>query len=68
MGLFWDLLQQSAIDEQQLRSETLEKRVEILEEELVKTQKMLYKTLQILEEYTNKDIDGDGKIGYSSRR
>ncbi|MFZ7104203.1 MAG: hypothetical protein ACOWWO_16315 [Peptococcaceae bacterium] len=68
MGLFWDLIQQSAIDEQQERSQTLEKRVAFLEEELARTQRLLQKTLQVLEEYTSNDIDGDGKIGAEYKR
>jgi hypothetical protein len=30
---------------------------------LRKTKNLLLKTLQVLEEYTSRDIDGDGKIG-----
>jgi Tfp pilus assembly protein PilN len=63
MGFFWNLLQQSQISEQHQRAKSLEERVSALEEELEKTQKLLVKTLQALEEYTNYDIDGDGKIG-----
>jgi len=63
MGFFWDLIQQSAIDEQEERTNSLEERVEYLEKELRKTQELLYKTLQALEEYTSQDIDGDGNIG-----
>lgn len=63
MGLFWDLMQQGAINEQQDRSSDLESRVIFLEEELKRTQELLYKTLLALEKYTQKDIDGDGNIG-----
>jgi hypothetical protein len=63
MGLFWDLMQQGAINEQQERSNDLESRVIFLEEELKKTQELLYKTLITLEKYTQQDVDGDGKIG-----
>ncbi len=63
MGLFWDLIQQGQIMSQSSRTLTLEQRVSILEEELRSTQLLLHKTLQTLEEYTGKDVDGDGRVG-----
>ncbi len=63
MGLFWNLLQQSQISEQNSRASTLEARVAFLEQELRKTQELLIKTLKVLEEQSGKDINGDGKIG-----
>lgn len=63
MGLFWDLIQQSQISEQKQHAASLEERVQHLENELYKTQKLLVKTLKTLEEHTGKDIDGDGKAG-----
>lgn len=63
MGLFWDLVQQSQISDQQTRADSLEERVAYLEDELHKTKVLLIKTLKALEEHTGKDIDGDGKTG-----
>ncbi len=63
MGLFWNLIQQSQINNQHHKSQSIEQRVATLEEELRNTQELLFKTLKVLEEYTNKDINGDGKIG-----
>ncbi len=63
MGLFWNLIQQAQIDKQDEKSKGLEERVEYLEKELRRTQDLLYKTLMVLEEYSQEDIDGDGKIG-----
>ncbi len=63
MGMFWDLIQQSEIEDQKAKADTLEARVAILEEELSKTKALLLKTLRILEERSGKDIDGDGKLG-----
>ncbi|NVJ64379.1 MAG: hypothetical protein HWD84_09150 [Flavobacteriaceae bacterium] len=63
MGLFWDLVQQSQISDQQSRADSLEERVAYLEDELHKTKVLLIKTLKALEEHTGKDIDGDGKTG-----
>ncbi|OEK04213.1 hypothetical protein [Roseivirga misakiensis] len=63
MGLFWDLIQQSQIEEQRDRASTLEDRVAYLENELRDTQVLLVKTLKALEEHLGKDIDGDGVAG-----
>lgn len=63
MGLFWDLVQQSQIEDQKKDAESLEERVINLENELERTKNLLIKTLRALEESTNTDIDGDGKVG-----
>lgn len=63
MGIFFDLMQQDELEKQQAQADTLEDRVEILEQELQKTRALLIKTLQVLENYVGKDIDGDGKTG-----
>ncbi len=63
MGLFWDLVQQSQIEDQKKDAASLEERVSRLESELHKTQQLLIKTLHALEESTNRDIDGDGRVG-----
>ena len=63
MGIFWDLLQQSEIQEQGEKAKKLEDRVLQLENELADTKKVLRKTLVALENYLKTDIDGDGKLG-----
>lgn len=63
MGIFWDLIQQSQIQDQKSKADTLEIRVRNLERELYQTREILMKTLKILEEHTGKDLNGDGKIG-----
>ena len=63
MGIFWDLLQQDELEEQQKKSESLEDRVAILEDELNTTKSLLRKTLVALENHLSTDIDGDGKTG-----
>jgi hypothetical protein len=63
MGIFWDLMQESRMEDQQAKAESLEDRVEQLETELVEVKDLLRKTLLALEEHLNKDIDGDGKMG-----
>tara|TARA_R110002074_G_scaffold370629_1_gene545519 strand:+ start:233 stop:424 length:192 start_codon:yes stop_codon:yes gene_type:complete len=63
MGLFWDLIQQSELDEQKGKADSLEERVKTLENELTKTKELLLKTLKVLEERSGEDINDDGKIG-----
>lgn len=63
MGLFWDLIQQSEIEEQKGKADSLEERVKELEKELASTKALLLKTLHILEERSGKDINNDGIIG-----
>ena len=63
MGIFWDLLQQDELEKQKIQANSLEDRVEHLEEELENTKALLKKTLVALENHLVKDIDGDGKMG-----
>ena len=63
MGLFWDLVQQSQIQDQKDRSSNLEQRIADLEYELDITKRLLIKTLKTLETVVGRDIDGDGKLG-----
>jgi hypothetical protein len=63
MGLFWDLIQQSAIEKQGEKATNLEQRITALENELSNTKKLLRKTLITLEKHLGKDLDGDGKLG-----
>lgn len=63
MGIFWDLLQQNELEKQQKQANSLEERVELLEEELKTTKSLLRKTLEALEGHIGKDIDGDGVTG-----
>lgn len=63
MGLFWDLIQQSQISNQQSRSTTHEARIARLEKELEDTQNLLLKLLDRLETHFGKDFDGDGRVG-----
>lgn len=63
MGLFWDLIQQSKINEQGEKAANLAQRVAQLENELSETKQLLRKTLLTLEKHVGQDIDGDGKLG-----
>lgn len=63
MGLFWDLIQQSQLEDQKNKAATLEQRVADLEHQLDKMQDLLLRTLRLLEERSGQDIDNDGQIG-----
>ena len=63
MGLFWDLIQQSQISDQNTRASNLEGRVAQLERELAQTRKSVRDLLALLEEHFGQDIDKDGRIG-----
>ena len=63
MGLFWDLIQQGQISDQTRRSDSLQERVENLEEVVADQQRLLLELLQRLESSIGEDIDGDGRIG-----
>ena len=63
MGIFWDLIQESKIQDQQKQADSQEERIQHLEEELAATRALLQKTLIALEEHLGEDIDGDGITG-----
>jgi hypothetical protein len=63
MGFFWDLMQESKLEEQQKQADSIEDRVAYLEKELKKTNEILQKTLIALEKHLDVDIDGDGVTG-----
>ena len=63
MGIFWDLIQQDELQKQEDKANSLEERVEQLEQELANTRTLLKKTLVALETHLTQDIDGDGKMG-----
>lgn len=63
MGVFWDLLQEDELEKQQEQTNSIEERVQLLEEELALTKALLKKTLIALETHLVQDIDGDGKTG-----
>lgn len=67
MGLFWDLIQQSQISDQQQVASSLEQRVQTLEAELQATRTLQRRLIETLEEHFGQDIDGDGMIGESNQ-
>jgi chaperonin cofactor prefoldin len=63
MGVFWDLLQQSQISEHRDRAESLEARVERLEQENDRLATLLREVIGRLEKHVGVDLDKDGRIG-----
>jgi chaperonin cofactor prefoldin len=63
MGVFWDLLQQSQISEHRDRAESLEARVERLEQENDRLATLLREVIGRLEKHVGTDLDQDGRIG-----
>ena len=63
MGLFWDLIQQNQISEQQQRASSLEDRAALLEREVGDMRRLLQAMLERLEKAVGEDIDRDGRIG-----
>jgi hypothetical protein len=63
MGLIWDLIQQSQIDDSKQRAQSLEQRVASLENQLRRTNDTLVNLLRALERRFGEDLDGDNRIG-----
>lgn len=62
MGLIWDLIQHGQISQAQTRTDSLEQRVEVLENQLRRTNDTLIQLLKALEHRFGEDLDGDGRI------
>jgi chaperonin cofactor prefoldin len=63
MGLIWDLIQHGQISQAQGKADSLERRVELLERQLQRTNETLVGLLRALETRFGDDLDGDGRIG-----
>jgi uncharacterized coiled-coil protein SlyX len=63
MGLFWDLMQQDAINTQKRLTTTLEDRVAGLEVQLQETRDLLRAVIERLEKHVRVDLNQDGRIG-----
>lgn len=63
MGIFYDLYQSFRIDETETRADTLARRVARLESELAHTRRTLRDVIRLPEEQSQRDLNGDGKIG-----
>ena len=63
MGILWEIVQTGLIYGQKKKSNTVDDRVQSLEDRLTATQNTLRLLVKKLEEMQGADIDGDGRIG-----
>ena len=63
MGLIWDLIQHGQITRTQEHAQSIELRLQRVEDELERTNDALMKLLQALERRFGEDLDRDGRVG-----
>jgi len=63
MGILWEVVQTGLMYGQKRKSDTVEERVQALEEKLQLTQNTMRQLVKKLEEIHGLDIDGDGRVG-----
>ncbi len=63
MGVLWEIVQTGLMYGQHRKSNSIEDRVQALEDQLQLTQNTLRNLVRKLEEIHKSDIDGDGRIG-----
>jgi uncharacterized Rmd1/YagE family protein len=63
MGVLWEIVQTGLMYGQKRKSDTIEDRVQSLEDRLSLTQNTLRTLVKKLEEIHGSDIDGDGRVG-----
>jgi len=63
MGILWEVLQTGMMYGQKRKSDSVEDRVQYLEDQLEATRNTLRDLVKKIEEIHGLDIDGDGKIG-----
>ena len=63
MGVLWEIVQTGLMYGQHRKSNTIEDRVQSLEDQLQLTQNTLRTLVQKIEEIHGLDIDGDGRVG-----
>ena len=63
MGVLWEVLQTGLMYGQKRKSDTIEDRVQALEDRLQLTQNTLRNLVRKIEEIHGLDVDGDGRIG-----
>jgi hypothetical protein len=63
MGILWEIVQTGLMYGQKRKSDTIEDRVQDLEDRLEQTQNTMRELVRKLEENLGSDLDGDGRIG-----
>jgi uncharacterized Rmd1/YagE family protein len=63
MGILWEVVQTGMMYGQKRKSDSVEDRVQYLEDRLESTQDTLRELVKKLEEIHGLDIDGDGRVG-----
>lgn len=63
MGILWEIVQTGLMYGQKRKSDSVEDRVQYLEDQVAATQNTLRNLVKKLEEINKSDINGDGKIG-----
>ena len=63
MGVLWEVVQTGLMYGQKRKADTVEDRVQILEDKLQLTQNTLRNLVKKIEEIHGLDIDGNGRIG-----
>jgi uncharacterized Rmd1/YagE family protein len=63
MGILWEIVQTGLMYGQHRKSNSIEDRVQFLEDQLQLTQNTLRALVKKLEEIHGSDIDGDGRVG-----
>jgi len=63
MGMLWEIVQTGLMYGQHRKSDSVEDRVQSLEERLTATQNTLRALVKKLEEIHKMDIDQDGRVG-----
>ncbi len=63
MGILWEVVQTGLMYGQKRKSDSIEDRVQFLENQISRTQDTLRELVKKIEEIHGLDIDGDGKVG-----
>jgi hypothetical protein len=63
MGILWEVVQTGLMYGQKRKSDSIEDRVQFLENQLTLTQNTLRDLVKKLEKLHGLDIDGDGRVG-----
>ena len=63
MGILWEVVQTGLMYGQKRKSDSIEDRVQALEDQLQLTQNTLRNLVKKIEEIHRLDVDGDGRIG-----